>query len=187
MARNRSYTGSTHATLGILIVLVLFAGTPFGAVQLVGWFSKLKLEQSFVGKLKQTADVNTIELAKKKLTECVTYLDENKMTSGSTHIFFATPENDLTFYHDNLTSALKDLENFPKFEGEEKDRSNYNLAMSNQLIKLRETILDADAHVTCPENLALYPNQVIWMTCEVLSVLWILAIFAFGALKYDWN
>ncbi len=137
--------------------------------------------------MKQVADANNIELASSKLSECVEYLETNKMTSGSTHIIYPTPTNDVGFFYNNLNSALNDLKNFPKLASNatSQDKADYNLSMSNQLIKLRETILDADSHVTGPEYLAYYPNQFLIIGLNALAVIWIFCVMVFAFFKYD--
>lgn len=173
-----------NPTLGMFIIAVIIGALPFGIVGTMKWFVGLNFEREVVGKLKQVADSNNIELASKKLNEVVSHLDQNNLKSGSTHVFFATPEHDVSFFYDNLSNALNDLKNFPPPSG---DLAQYNLSMSNQLIKLRETILDGDQRVTCPPNFAFFPNQVAWALFGAMSIGWGVLTFLFVAIKYDWS
>lgn len=76
------------------------------------------------------------------------------MTEGSTHSFYTTPDCDMEFWYRNLRASLDELKNLP----EDAD----HLTVSNQLIKLRETILDTGekgVRVTVPPGIYYYPYQ----------------------------
>ena len=70
---------------------------------------------------------------------------------------YSMPECELDFWYENLKAALIELESTPA----DADR----LTVSNQLIKLRETIVDQHekgARVTVPPNAHVFPDQVIY-------------------------
>jgi hypothetical protein len=119
-------------------------------------FIVIPFKQNVTGKLKQVADANTIALAEKKLGEVVNYLEENKLVEGKSHIVYFTPDCDVTFWYDNLKQSYLELQKFP----EDAD----SLTTSNQLMKLRETILDEGERlqVTTPSNIRIFPNQKTW-------------------------
>ena len=119
--------------------------------------------------LKTAADSNTIPTAIEELETAVEYIEANNLTDGSTQLIYYTRDCDLEFWHRNLSESLEELRNFPE------DASN--LEVSNQLIKLRETLIDhgqTGDSVTVPCNTYLYPNQV---AVHVLT--WLAAIFTF--------
>ena len=98
------------------------------------WVIGIGFEQDVSGHLKRAADSNTIALAQEELHTAITYMEENDMTSGSSHIFYKTPECDINFWYKNLRSAYDELNEFPADAD--------HLTISNQLMKLRETLLD---------------------------------------------
>ena len=120
------------------------------------------------GHLKRSADANTIELAKIELKTAVDYLESEELTQGSSHVFYEMPNCDIGFWYTNLKASLDELEAMPS----DVDR----LTASNQLIKLRETLLDHGekrARVTLPPDIHVFPNQTVYR---------ILGLGTFGAL-----
>jgi len=181
------------AGLGVLIMLAFFIITPFVVLGVTRYFKGITLEQNLTGKLKQAADANGIPLAQKKLTECIAWMEKNDLTEGSTHVWIKTPECDIEFFYQNLVTAKKDLDNFPLEPAENAtpdERTKHDLAESNQLIKLRETLLDSGeqgTHVTCPPNLAVYPSQMFWWWVWPLACIWTIVVIIFGAVNWNWN
>ena len=132
----------------------------YGSVQSIQFTRNCK------GYLKRAADANTIHLARQELTKAVRYLEETQLMSGSTHVIYATPECELDFWYQNLKSSLIELESFP--EGMDP------LTVSNQLLKLRETLMDNGEHgtkVTAPSNVHVFPNQFQYRMGGVASLL----------------
>lgn len=117
------------------------------------------LEKDCTGYLKRAADANSSELAQKEMHTALTYIEENRLTSGYTSVLYKTPDDDIEFWYRNLKQAKRELDVVatPK-KGSSLEESN---AQSNVLKKLRETILDRRAggeeSVTCPPGLAWYP------------------------------
>lgn len=114
----------------------------------------ITFNQNCSGHLKRAADASTIELAQKELKRAIDYMEQENLTKGSTHIIYATPDNDIGFWYDNIRSTYVELQNLPA--------SSTSLEKSNMLIKLRETLLDGD-EVTLPPYISLYPLQAIIM------------------------
>lgn len=130
-----------------LIFFLVFAGWA-GTRALQSVF----LKRDMTGHLKLAADANTIGLAKRELGIAVKYLEDHSYKSGFTSIIFETPDEDIGFWYENLSSALKELESAPA------DVSR--LEASNTLIKLRETLLDTSkegSSVTVPDGFSIYP------------------------------
>ncbi len=115
--------------------------------------SKIQFEQNCKGFLKRAADASTIKLAEQELGRALVYLEDNNLTSGSTHAVYETPSCDLDFWYTNLKTAHDELVNFPS--------DSDQLTASNHLMKLRETILDQGEKikVTAPRGVHLYPYQ----------------------------
>jgi hypothetical protein len=138
-------------------LLTLIVSTVLGIV-VCGFmiYCSIQFDRNCSGYLKRAADANTIELAKQELRKAVDYIESENLTSGSSHFLFSTPSTDLEFWYLNLKASLEELEATP----DDVDR----LVASNQLLKLRETLLDQGekgARVTKPRNIKIYPNQVL--------------------------
>ena len=105
-------------------------------------------------RIKRAADANTIELATKEMEAVVNYIEAEGMTSGYTSVIYRTPDEDVTFWYNNLKSSLGELKKV-KPETSQLERSNL-------LIKLRETLLDnnnGSVSVTAPKGISVYPNN----------------------------
>jgi hypothetical protein len=145
-----------------------------GAVLFLTWMttrivSGIQLQQDFTGHLKRAADANRIELAEQELGTAVKYLEDNNLTSGYTSIVWQTPDEDIKFFYDNLKGAHEELKSIP-------DTVSL-LESSNQLIKLRETLMDAGekgSDVTCPDGLSIYPNNTFYMLWAILSLIFMI-------------
>lgn len=134
----------------------------------------INFKQNCSGYLKRAADANTIELAAEQLQISLKYLEDKNLTSGKTNIFYYTPNCDIGFWYTNLKESHKELVNLPK--------SADNLTVSNQLMKLRETILDDHGEgyaITSPPNIEYYPNQVTWCILQ-----WLAALTSVGTLIF---
>ncbi len=136
-----------------------FAGFLFFGIGLLiaGKVCSIQFERNCKGYLKHAADANTIALAEQELSKAVAFLESNDLTTGSTHAIYFTPECDLTFWYQNLKASLEELESLPSDVDP--------LTASNQLIKLRETLVDQGekgARVTLPPNISLYPRQTLF-------------------------
>jgi hypothetical protein len=132
-------------------------------------------------------------LAQEKLGEAIKWMEANGFTEGSSHVWIKTPPCDIGFFYKNLISAKEDLDKFPAppSEANAEAQSNYDLAESNQLMKLRETLVDeggdSGPEVTCPPNMAIYPSQMLWWWIWPGCVLWAVAVAIFGFANWEWH
>lgn len=104
------------------------------------------------GHIKRAADANTVDMAKKELDEAIEYLVENDTTKGYTSILWKTPDADVGFWFDNLSSSRDELSKVTP--------ETSQLEKTNVLMKLRETLLDHEAKgdsVTIPGGMSVFP------------------------------
>ncbi len=151
--------------------LTLIVSSVLG-VAVIGYmtFCSIQFERNCEGYLKRAADSNTIELAKQELRRAIDYIESENLTSGSTHIIYSTPASDLGFWYTNLKASLEELESTPP----DVDR----LVASNQLLKLRESLMDNGekrTKVTAPRHIGLFPNQVAIQSLAFVSLLGFMA------------
>jgi len=150
-SRRRTANTGSRVILGLLLVipLVLLGGA--GIVKGIGF------TQDVGGRLKRAADANSIELAVTELQAALKGMEARGCTTGRSHVLWYTPACDVGFWYDNIETALAELVSFPK----DADA----LTTSNQLMKLRETLLDDGSKgvvVTVPPNIVVFPNQGMW-------------------------
>ncbi|HEY4486361.1 MAG TPA: hypothetical protein VJB70_01330 [Candidatus Paceibacterota bacterium] len=113
----------------------------------------IQFEQEISGYLKRAADANTIKLAAENLQTALTSIQKRRLTTGYTSILWRTPDEDIGFWHTNLSSALQEL------DSTKKDATQ--LEKTNVLMKLRETLLDdgQSLRVTMPDGISIYPQN----------------------------
>ena len=119
------------------------------------------------GRLERAASANTIELASEELEAAL--LQANKYEDGYTSVFFNTPDEDVGFWKKNLNESYAELidfkNNIDKYSATDK---------SNQLIKLRETLIDHTDQgdkITKPSGISIYPNNGIIFFIGTLSII----------------
>jgi len=112
------------------------------------------------GHLKRAADANTIELAQQEMEAVVKYLDANGINEGYTSIVWNGPNEDVSFWFQNLSAALSELEKTPA--------EATQLEKSNVLMKLRETILDGTT-ITHPMGISIFPFNTMYCFWAFLS------------------
>lgn len=142
-------------TLGKLILFGLISITPLSIEAAMAALASIRYEIAIGGHLKRAADANTIALADSELDLALKGIETNKLTSGSTAIFWDTPATDLGFWYENLQASSQELQSLSE--------TAPPLERSNMLMKLRETILDDSSDgvtVTAPPQVSLYPEQV---------------------------
>ena len=142
---------------------------------LVGWMgfrivAGIQFDRNCEGYLKRAADSNTIDLAEKQLALAVDYAKREGLTEGFTSVLYRTPDEDVGFWFENLSSALDELRRV--------DPKAPQLERSNILMKLRETLLDSGSEgttkVTLPEGISVFPYNVafaIWATLGTVIAL----------------
>lgn len=114
-------------------VLVIFS-LIFLSISAVLVVKSIKFDQNCGGYLKRAADANTVDLAKSQLKVALDYMEENELTSGYTSIVYRTPDEDISFWYNNIKNSYNELNTVS-------DTAS-NLLKSNVLMKLRETLLD---------------------------------------------
>lgn len=134
----------------------------------------IQYERDIGGHLKLAADANDTELAERKLKLAVDNMEAWSFCNDGgdncfTSIIYRTPEEDVGYWRENIESTLADLESMSE---EERDD---NLIESNQLIKVRETLLDSGSHgdhVTQPSGISRYPqnaNFALWALVSTIG------------------
>lgn len=132
-------------------------------------------EREVGGHLKLAADANSIELAERKLTRAVNGMDKLDLCSEGgndcyTSVLWRVPEDDIAYWRENIESTLSDLNSMTP------EQRADNLTESNQLIKVRETLVDngeSGTYVTSPNGIANYPhNRRYFLAGWVLLLLW---------------
>ena len=103
-------------------------------------------------------------MANQELTKVIDYLEANNITEGYTSIFYETPNEDISFWYQNLKASQLELTNL---------QSESALEKTNVLMKLRETLVDngEKTRVTIPPGLAVYPNNTMWALLNLLATI----------------
>ena len=142
------------------IILMLLASVIFG----FRISKNIEFKQNVSGYLKRAADANTIALANQELTKVIDYLEANNITEGYTSIFYETPNEDISFWYQNLKASQLELTNL---------QSESALEKTNVLMKLIETLVDngEKTRVTIPPGLAVYPNNTMWALLNLLATI----------------
>lgn len=132
---------------------------------------EINFDQDIGGHLKLAADANSTELAEERLSIAVESMRNRNFCLGatrcSTSIIYKTPDEDVGYWRENIEYTLKDLQSMSKEE-----RAN-NLIESNQLIKVRETLMDGN-QVTTPPGIARYPSNggyALWGSLSLIALL----------------
>jgi hypothetical protein len=137
----------------VSIICIIFCLTVWTIVAV----KYVSLQRNCVGYLKRAADANTISTAAEQLDKAIAYMEANNLTHGYTSVLYTTPDEDIAFWYNNIVASRAELA--------KTDSTTSMLEQSNMLIKLRETLLDAGEHkdhITCPDGLSRYPNNLGW-------------------------
>ena len=113
--------------------------------------------------LSLAANANSIELARTNLDKAIQYIEQNQLTSGNTAFFIKGPSTDLTSWYANLKACQKEVWIMDVKKGTV-------LEETNLLMKLRESLM-SEGLIIIPENIALYPNQLLYMIVLGCSML----------------
>lgn len=95
-------------------------------------------------KIEQAANAASIEIADEKISEAISYLKKNNITSGNTSFIVRMPKNDVSYWYKNLLSIKEELE------------SSYNsssIEKGNLLLRLNNLLLDRDGKVAGLSNI----------------------------------
>ncbi len=158
------------------IILILFTLSMFTTCTV----KAVRFDQNCTGYLKRAADANTVETAKSELTKTINYLETNNITKGYTSVFYETPDEDISFWYNNLKASQLELSKV--------NDSTSALEKTNLLMKLRETLLDSGEkgdHLTIPDGLWRYPNNLLFGILFWVSLLSLAGGALLIALHYD--
>jgi hypothetical protein len=122
----------------------------------------IQYDRAIGGHLKLAADANNTALAQRKITLATEGMEAWGLCNEGgkdcfSSVIYRTPDEDVGFWRENIQNTLADLENMS-----DEERAD-NLIESNQLMKVRETLLDNSSSgdkVTSPEGISRYPNNV---------------------------
>jgi len=134
----------------------------------------IKFVQQCAGYIKQAADANTVELALERLNLAIDYVEVNNLTSGYTSIMWRTEDENIGFWYNNLKACQQELQAGLK---------QTLLEKTNLLLKVRESLVDnhnGSISLTVPDGISIYPNNLIYCLCDLLS-----CIILFGLIIYD--
>ena len=167
-------------------LLALFAFI-VGFALVAAWSSmrivaSVQYDQSCGGYLKRAADANNVDLAKQELARALAWINANDLRDGYTSVAWRTPDEDVGFWHTNLTASLQELESV--------NPEASQLEKTNVLMKLRETLLDQGEStiVTEPDGISVYPDNVAYAWAGWISLIVFLVgcVFGFIVLNDDY-
>lgn len=147
---------------GVLCIPIVIYGISRGIMS-------ISFNANCSGYLKRAADANTVDIAKKEVETALKYIEYNRMTEGSTAIFWKVPADDVGFWYKNIKSSHEELSKITE--------NTSQLERTNVLMKLRETLTDSNKegmHVTMPDNISVFPHNVAWFVFGLLCVFAIL-------------
>lgn len=153
--------------IGILLMLFTLTSITTCTIKAVNF------NQDCKGYLKRASDANTVEIAKQELSATINYLEKNNLMKGYTSVFYNTPDEDISFWYNNLKSSELELSKV--------NDSTSALEKTNLLMKLRETLLDSGEksdYITVPNGLWRYPNNLLYGIIFWISL--VSFIFGFG-------
>lgn len=154
---------ATKAVTNLMFALIMTVVMIVCAV--VKYVKMTQFEINCTQYLERAANASTVELAKEELAKVISYAEEKKLTEGVVSVFFRHPRNDIGYWYKNITAAYAELENLSE--------DATSLEKTNVLMKLRETLTD-EGYVTIPDEIALYPNNVLYFWWGTLSIIFVL-------------
>lgn len=137
----------------------------------------IQFNQQCSGFLKQAADANTAEIALERINKALDYIEEHKLTSGYTSVFWTTEDENVGFWYDNIKACQKELEGCLE---------SSQLEKSNVLMKVRESLTDVDdtgTSLTVPDGISRYPDNFSYGILRTISVL--LLVLGFIIIYYS--
>ena len=156
----------------IATFLTVFSLTVF----IISFSKSVQLNQDCTGYLKLSSDANSVETAKEQLDIAISYLESNNLTTGYTSVLWRTPNEDISFWYNNLKDSQSSLAKM--------DSSASSVDRTNLLIKLRETLMDSGEdgdRVTVPAGLSRFPDNFLWGILRWLAGLTIFGLFAWAS------
>jgi hypothetical protein len=144
----------------------------------------VQFDREISGHLELAAHANSTELAERKLKIATDGMRKRGLCNGGegcfTSIIYRTPGEDVGYWRENIDNTLADLQSMSPVERAD------NLIESNQLIKVRETLLstgEAGDRVTEPQGISRYPNNFSYGLWFVLS----LCVIGLGFFVAGWE
>lgn len=162
--------------IGILLILFTLTSITTCSVKAIHF------DQECKGYLKRASDANTVDIAKQELSKTINYLEKNNLTTGYTSVFFNTPDEDISFWYNNLKSSELELSKV--------NDSTSSLEKTNLLMKLRETLLDNGEKkdtITIPDGLWRYPNNLAYGIIFWISLFSLIIGIILIMIYYDEN
>lgn len=163
--------------MAALMILGIIGGIIYGAVRIT---ADISFNVECEGYIKRAADATTAKSAKEQLDKVIDYADDHHLTEGWVSIILHQPENDVTFWYNNLVNARNGLE---------KAIGTGQLQETNVLMKLKETLLDDTSDgvkVTHPSGIEIYPNNKAMCALAIISAAFILIPAAYFKFEYDY-
>lgn len=160
----------------IAFILIVFSIGVFTTVIV----KQINLKQNCTGYLQRASNANTVETAIQELEKATSYLESNNLTSGYTSILWRTPDEDISFWYNNIKSSLVELNKV--------DENTTALEKSNLLMKLRETLTDNGKEgdqLIIPDGLSRYPNNGIFSIFMWLSGFIIIGLIVWGSVELN--
>jgi hypothetical protein len=161
--RNTNRRGKNDAQCLALAVSILVLCIATGVHIVAG----IQFDRNYAGHLKRAADANNLKLAEQELVTAVEYLEDNDYHTESgrcqgriddyTSIVYSTPDEQISFHYNNVSVCLANVRKIMA-----KGDKATPLERSNELMKLRETLLDDGQYgqsVTYPGGLDVYPHN----------------------------
>lgn len=136
--------------------------------------ASLTFDKNFSNSLERASNAATVEVANKELNKAILYLEENQLTTGSTHVLYATPTTDIEYFYNNLKASSDELTKVSGDKGTQLDKSN-------ALLRFHEVVLTSTGAIDMPDNLDIYPNQ------RLVVILIVLISLAFLGALYKLN
>lgn len=138
-----------------IIALASISLLAWGGTRIV---NAITYTQDVSGHLKLAADANSTELAERRLALAIEGMDARGICKNGgddcfTSVLYRTPQDNAGYWRENIEDTLANLQAMT-----EEERAD-NLIESNQLIKVRETLLDSGKngdHVTDPDGISIY-------------------------------
>lgn len=159
MRRRKSHPGLLPFLIACLFLVSFLA---FFVTRIV---ISIQYDRAVEGHLKRAADANQVALAMSELEAALDGMDRRGITCESkgeqeinrcfTSVLYTTPDEDVGFWRSNIEQTLEDLRAVPADAD--------HLTVSNTLMKVRETLLDAGKsgdHVTDPSGVGIYGSNV---------------------------
>lgn len=154
-----------------IIIFLLALVTPTVTI-----IKSVQFDQDCGGYLKQAADANSVELAEQRLNLAIDYIEKHELTSGYTSVLWNTEDENVGYWYNNLKQCQKELAD---------TKNNSTLENTNVLMKLRESLTDANQNgtsLTIPYGISRYPHNLLYAVFNILSGI-ILLIFGFIGLS----